>query len=48
VDSKWLGNIFKYQCDVPKPWGVYFQDSGSPQMEALVELHNNIMFYLLL
>ena len=46
MDSKWLGNIFKYQCDVPKPWGVYFQDSGSPQMEALVELHNNIMFYL--
>ena len=35
-----------YNCDVPIPWGVYFQDSASPQMEALVELHNNIMFYL--
>jgi cytochrome c oxidase subunit 1 len=35
-----------YSCDVPKPWGIYFQDSASPQMEALVELHNNIMFYL--
>jgi cytochrome c oxidase subunit 1 len=34
------------QMDVPRPWGVYFQDSGSPQMEAIVELHNNIMFYL--
>lgn len=33
-------------CDAPKPWGIYFQDSASPQMEALVELHNNIMFYL--
>lgn len=32
--------------DVPSPWGIYFQDSGSPQMEAVVELHNNIMFYL--
>jgi len=33
-------------CDAPKPWGLYFQDSASPQMEALVELHNDIMFYL--
>ena len=33
-------------CDAPIPWGLYFQDSASPQMEALVELHNNIMFYL--
>jgi len=33
-------------CDVAKPWGLYFQDSASPQMEALIELHNNIMFYL--
>jgi hypothetical protein len=40
-------NIFSvYKCDAPKPWGLYFQDSGSPQMEALVELHNIIMFYL--
>jgi hypothetical protein len=33
-------------CDAPKPWGLYFQDSASPQMEALAELHDNIMFYL--
>jgi cytochrome c oxidase subunit 1 len=33
-------------CDAPKPWGLYFQDSASPQMEAIIELHNNIMFYL--
>ena len=33
-------------CDAPRAWGVYFQDSASPQMEALVELHDNIMFYL--
>jgi cytochrome c oxidase subunit 1 len=32
--------------DSPEPWGLFFQDSASPQMEALVELHNNIMFYL--
>jgi hypothetical protein len=33
-------------CDAPHPWGLYFQDTASPQMEALIELHNNIMFYL--
>jgi hypothetical protein len=26
--------------------GLYFQDSASPQMEALVELHDDIMYYL--
>jgi len=25
---------------------VFFQDSATPQMEGLEELHNNIMFYL--
>jgi cytochrome c oxidase subunit II len=34
------------RCDAPQPWGLYFQDSASPQTEALVELHNFIMFYL--
>ena len=38
-------SIFEY-CDAPRAWGLYFQDSASPQMEALIELHNNIMFYL--
>lgn len=42
-----LNNIFNY-CDAPRAWGVYFQDTASPQMEALVELHDNIMFYLVI
>ena len=29
-----------------KPWGLFFQDNATPQMEGLEELHNNIMFYL--
>ena len=44
-------NIFSFltnHCDAPRAWGVYFQDSASPQMEALVELHDNIMFYLVI
>ena len=36
------------RCDAPRPWGVYFQDSATPQMEGLVELHDNILFYLVI
>jgi len=36
----------EFVCDAPRAWGLYFQDSASPQMEALVELHDNIMYYL--
>ena len=43
-----LFNLLTVNCDAPRPWGVYFQDSASPQMEALVELHDNIMFYLVI
>jgi hypothetical protein len=42
-----INNISLY-CDAPRPWGIYFQDAASPQMEALVELHDNIMFYLVI
>ena len=31
-----------------EPWGIYFQDSATPQMEGLVELHDNIMYYLVI
>ena len=37
---------YTLNCDAPRAWGLYFQDSASPQMEALVELHDNIMYYL--
>lgn len=32
--------------DAPTPWGLFFQDSATPQMEGIEELHNNIMYYL--
>jgi len=49
--------MYKYFCsinpflsvtsnDAPEPWGLFFQDNATPQMEGLEELHNNIMFYL--
>lgn len=37
-----------FSFDVPTPWGIYFQDSATPQMEGLVELHDNIMYYLVI
>ena len=43
-----LQNYYFEFCDAPRPWGIYFQDSASPQMEGIVELHNNVMFYLII
>ena len=43
-----LKSILKTNYDVPAPWGIYFQDSATPQMEGLVELHDNIMYYLVM
>ena len=40
--------IFSMLFDAPSPWGIYFQDSATPQMEGLVELHDNIMYYLVI
>ncbi len=40
--------VYNEYCDTPRPWGIYFQDSASPQMEGIVELHDNIMFYLII
>jgi cytochrome c oxidase subunit II len=37
-----------YFLDAPSAWGIYFQDSATPQMEGLVELHDNIMYYLVI
>ena len=42
-----LLNTFIY-FDAPEAWGIYFQDSATPQMEGLVELHDNIMYYLVI
>ena len=34
--------------DAPKPWGIYFQDGATPSFEGIVELHDHIMFYLII
>ena len=32
--------------DTATPWGLYFQDNATPQMEGIEELHNNVLFFL--
>lgn len=46
--SYYLNKISLVYTDAPRPWGIYFQDSATPQMEGLIELHDNIMFYLII
>lgn len=41
-----ISNYLIMNFDAPSPWGIYFQDSATPQMEGLIELHDNIMYYL--
>ncbi len=41
-------NFFNIKLDAPSPWGIYFQDSATPQMEGLIELHDAIMYYLVI
>ena len=43
-----LNNNFILNLDAPSAWGIYFQDSATPQMEGLIELHDNIMYYLVI
>ena len=42
----WILNLIN--LDAPHAWGIYFQDSATPQMEGLIELHDNIMYYLVI
>ena len=36
------------KLDAPSSWGIYFQDSATPAMEGLIELHDIIMYYLII
>ncbi len=38
-------NLYKF--DAPKPFGVYFQDSATPLMEIIMELHDYVMYFML-
>lgn len=34
--------------DAPTPWAFGFQDGASPSFEGIVELHNQILFYIII
>lgn len=34
--------------DAPRPWQMGFQDPGSPLAEGIIELHHDIMFFLVI
>jgi len=38
----------KILCDAALPWQLGFQDGATPIQEAIVSLHNSIMFYLII
>jgi len=35
-------------CDVPEKWQMNFQDPASPIMEGIINLHHDILFFLML
>ena len=35
-------------CDAPEPWQLGFQDGASPSYEGITELHDYILFYLII
>lgn len=41
-----MGNIISN--DVPTPWGMYFQDTATPIAEGIQELHDTIMYYMVI
>ena len=42
-------NIFKYlYADTAEPWQLSFQDAATPVAEGIAQLHDNVMFYLVL
>lgn len=34
--------------DAPEPWQIGFQDSASPTNQGIIELHDQVMFYLII
>jgi cytochrome c oxidase subunit 1 len=40
-------SYFNIVFDAAKPWQIFFQDPGSPIMEAIIDVHHDIMFFLI-
>jgi cytochrome c oxidase subunit 1 len=49
-NRRWILNIvntrYSIIYDAPRPWQIFFQDPATPYMQRLIDLHQNIMFFL--
>lgn len=45
LNNSWNCDTKHY--DIPKQWGFNFQNPASPLMEGVIELHHDIMFFLI-
>ena len=50
--SQWIQSssspmLRKTLMDAPEPWQLGYQDGASPTFDGIVELHDHIMFYLI-
>ena len=43
-----LPDLLLVKCDSPEPWRMGMQDPASPVAEGLTELHDVIMYYILI
>jgi cytochrome c oxidase subunit 2 len=43
-----LHNIKNVSNDIPEAWQMTFQDSATPVMEGIIDLHHDIMFFIIL
>jgi cytochrome c oxidase subunit 2 len=41
-------NLYYIYGDIAEPWQILFQDSGTKIMEGIINLHNWILFYLII
>ena len=42
-----INNLLKFTfMDAAEPWQIGFQDSASPAMTGIVDLHNDVFYYL--
>jgi len=41
-------NLYFIYGDIAEPWQILFQDSGTKIMEGIINLHNWILFYLII
>ena len=49
IMMKYIFNILPtINCDVAEPWQFSFQDGASPSFDGIVDLHDQIMFYLIM